>query len=106
MTKKNYEFAEDSFFLSRRRFMAVGAAFIAVMAIPVGWISSRIAKRNDYIKARSAGLYQDDAIAKIRVSHANPAVQQYYKDFGGEPLGHLSHDLLHTHFVDRTKLQS
>lgn len=106
MTKKKYLFAEDSFFLSRRKFMAVGAAFVAVMAIPVGWFSSKIASRNDYIKARSAGLYKDDTIAKIRVSHANPAVEKYYKEFGGQPLGHLSHDLLHTHFVDRTKLNS
>ncbi|MGL4475327.1 MAG: iron hydrogenase small subunit [Shewanella sp.] len=106
MTRKTHEFAEDSFFLSRRRFMAIGGAFIAVLALPIGWISNRIAKRNDYIKARAQGLYKDDAIAKLRVSHANPAVTKYYQEFGGEPLGHMSHDLLHTHFVDRTKLNS
>ncbi|MGL4447218.1 iron hydrogenase small subunit HydB [Shewanella sp.] len=106
MSKKTHLFAEDSFFLSRRKFMAVGAAFIAVLAIPVGWFSSRLAQRNDYIKARSRGLYQDDALATRRVSHANPAVEKYYKEFGGEPLGHMSHELLHTHFVDRTKLTS
>ncbi|MGL4517787.1 MAG: iron hydrogenase, partial [Shewanella sp.] len=39
MSKKTHLFAEDSFFLSRRKFMAVGAAFIAVLAIPVGWFS-------------------------------------------------------------------
>ncbi|MGI2261147.1 iron hydrogenase small subunit HydB [Shewanella sp. GXUN23E] len=104
MSKKNYLFAEDSFFLSRRKFMAVGAAFLAVLALPVGWFASKIERRNEYIKARTKGLYKDDAIAKLRVSHANPAVEKYYKEFGGEPLGHLSHDLLHTHFVDRTKL--
>ena len=104
MSKKSYLFAEDSFFLSRRKFMAVGAAFVAVLALPVGWFSSKLERRNEYIKARTEGLYKDDAIAKLRVSHANPAVEKYYKEFGGEPLGHLSHDLLHTHFVDRTKL--
>lgn len=106
MSKKTYEFIEDSFFISRRKFMACSAAFVAVLAIPVGWFSAKIAKRNDYIKARSAGLYKDDVMAKIRVSHQNPAVSQYYQEFGGEPLGHLSHELLHTHYIDRTKLKS
>ena len=104
MSKKSYLFAEDSFFLSRRKFIAVGAAFMAALAIPVGWFSSKIERRNQYITARTNGLYQDDTIAKLRVSHANPAVEKYYQEFGGKPLGHLSHDLLHTHFVDRTKL--
>ncbi|BCV34116.1 iron hydrogenase small subunit [Shewanella algae] len=105
MTDK-YQFTEDGFLLSRRRFMAVGAAILALLALPVGWLGSRIAKRNEYIKARADALYMDDAIAKYRVSHANPAIARYYSEFGGEPLGHLSHELLHTHFVDRTKLKS
>ncbi|MGL6122671.1 MAG: iron hydrogenase small subunit HydB [Shewanella sp.] len=106
MSKKTHLFAEDSFFLSRRKFMAIGAAFIAVLAIPIGWFSSKLARRNEYITARSKALYKDDSISKIRVSHANPSVEKYYKEFGGEPLGHLSHEMLHTHFVDRTKLKS
>ncbi|MDR8523150.1 MULTISPECIES: iron hydrogenase small subunit HydB [Shewanella] len=106
MNNNKHEFAEDSFFISRRKFMAIGSAFLAVMAIPVGWFASKVASRNDYIKSRSAGLYKDDSIAKLRVSHANPAVEKYYKEFGGKPLGHMSHELLHTHFVDRTKLNS
>ncbi|ADN76257.1 iron hydrogenase small subunit [Ferrimonas balearica DSM 9799] len=105
MSKKTYEFVEDSFFLSRRKFMAVGAAFMAALALPIGWIASRIQSRNDYINARTAGLYKDDAIAALRVSHANPAVAKYYEEFGGKPLGHTSHELLHTHFIDRTKLK-
>ncbi|GLS82224.1 iron hydrogenase small subunit [Paraferrimonas haliotis] len=103
---KQHEFAEDGFFLSRRKFMAIGGAFVAVMALPFGWLASKISSRNDYIKARSAGLYEDDAIAKLRVSHANPGITKYYQEFGGEPLGHYSHKLLHTTFVDRTKINS
>ncbi len=106
MSKKKYLFAEDNFFLSRRKFMVVGAAFIAALAIPVGWFTSKLQRRNEYIKARSEGLYKDDMIAKQRVSHSNPMVEKYYKEFGGEPLGHKSHELLHTHFVDRTRLKS
>ncbi|MBQ4891324.1 iron hydrogenase small subunit [Shewanella sp. MMG014] len=105
MSKKTHVFAEDTFFLSRRKFMVIGAAITAAIALPIGWISSRISTRNDYIRSRSSGLYKDDTISKVRVSHANKAVEKYYKEFGGEPLGHVSHDLLHTHFVDRTKLK-
>ncbi len=52
MTDK-YQFTEDGFLLSRRRFMTVGAAILALLALPVGWLGNRIAKRNEYIKARA-----------------------------------------------------
>ncbi|GAA4878790.1 iron hydrogenase small subunit [Ferrimonas pelagia] len=102
MSQKDHQFTESPFFLSRRKFMVVGAAIVAAMAIPVGWFTTRVAKRNEYIKARIAGLYQDDTIATNRFSHHNKAVQQYYREFGGEPLGHTSHKLLHTTYVDRS----
>ncbi|MBT1444841.1 iron hydrogenase small subunit [Shewanella sp. JM162201] len=106
MNNKPYLFAESRFLLSRRKFIALGGAFVAALALPVGWFSQKLMQRNDYIKARSKGLYRDDATAMLRVSHANPAVEKYYRDFGGEPLGHVSHELLHTHFIDRTRLKS
>ena len=31
-----------------------------------------------------------------------PAIQELYKEFLGEPCGHKSHELLHTHYVDRS----
>jgi ferredoxin hydrogenase small subunit len=58
---------------------------------------------NNYIKARTKGLYQDDEKSAVRVSHANKSVARYYQEFGGEPLGHLSHELLHTRYINRTK---
>jgi NADH-quinone oxidoreductase subunit G/NADP-reducing hydrogenase subunit HndD len=47
-------------------------------------------------------LYAIDAAEKVRVSHANKAVQQLYKDFLGKPLGEKSHHLLHTKYTRRT----
>ena len=38
----------------------------------------------------------------MRKSHENPAVKQLYEEFLGEPLGHKSHELLHTHYTPRS----
>nr|WP_267880193.1 iron hydrogenase small subunit [Shewanella marina] len=54
------------------------------------------------MRKRSAGLYQDDKQAEIRMSHASPAVQLFYEDFAHSPLSDIAHELLHTHYVDRT----
>lgn len=52
---------------------------------------------------RAAGLYNADRALPLRKSHENPAVQELYKEYLGEPLGHKSHTLLHTHYVERSK---
>ncbi len=40
---------------------------------------------------------------ELRKSHENPEVIGIYKEFLGEPLGHKSHELLHTHYVERVR---
>jgi len=51
---------------------------------------------------RTAGLYKDDQISKIRCSHKNPDVDALYKDFlGGEPNHGKAHDLLHRTYQKR-----
>jgi iron only hydrogenase large subunit-like protein len=37
----------------------------------------------------------------LRKSHENPEVIAIYKEFLVEPNGHKSHELLHTHYVQR-----
>ena len=58
---------------------------------------------NDILKTfkqkRANALYQEDEMKAERVSHKNPQIIQLYKDFLGEPNGHLSHELLHTTYV-------
>ncbi|HZK86689.1 MAG TPA: NADH-dependent [FeFe] hydrogenase, group A6 [Syntrophomonas sp.] len=75
--------------------------FIEVMCCPGGCIGgggqpipSTIAKRKERIDA----IYAEDAGLPIRKSHENPEVKLLYEDFLHEPLGHKSHELLHTHY--------
>ena len=103
MENKGYQYTESPFNVTRRQFITIGGIVIALMALPAIWLRSLTSARNDYILARTKGLYQDDEKSKIRVSHANKAVATYYKDFGGKPLSELSEELLHTKYINRTK---
>lgn len=103
MENKEYQYMENPSSLTRRQFITIGGIVIALLALPTIWITSLVSRKNDYILARTKGLYQDDVKSKIRVSHANRAVAKYYEDFGGKPLSERSEELLHTKYIDRTK---
>ena len=45
---------------------------------------------------RAKELYRYDEAYPIRFSHENPEVQALYREYLGEPCGHLTHELLHT----------
>lgn len=85
--------------------------FIEVMACPGGCVNGGgqpIVKASvrDCVDAkvdRAQGLYSEDKALPIRKSHKNPSIQKLYKEFLGEPNGHLAHELLHTHYVKRDK---
>lgn len=47
---------------------------------------------------RAKALYEEDVIMPERKSHKNHDVMKLYKEFLGEPNGHLAHELLHTHY--------
>lgn len=104
MKEQEYQYTENPFNVSRRQFITIGGIIIAFLALPAVWVNALVSSRNNYIQARTKGLYRDDEKAKIRVSHGNKAVAQYYKDFGGKPLGELSEELLHTKYVNRSKV--
>jgi len=53
--------------------------------------------------ARIAAIYREDEGKPIRKSHSNPAIVALYRDFLGQPLGHKAHELLHTHYIRRSK---
>ncbi len=81
--------------------------FIEVMTCPGGCINGGgqpIGADKEAIKARMAALYQIDSGDKLRVSHKNEFVQRLYTEFLGKPLGHKSHELLHTHYDKREVL--
>jgi len=50
---------------------------------------------------RAKALYQEDELLPERKSHQNTQVSELYKNFLGEPNGHLAHELLHTHYKKR-----
>ena len=78
--------------------------FIEVMGCPGGCISGGGQPRptNRAIReARMQAIYAEDAGKVQRKSHENPYILQLYAEFLGEPLGHKSHELLHTHYVQR-----
>ena len=83
-----------------------GWHFIEVMCCPGGCIGGGGQPRltTDAIrKARIKAIYKEDEGRPIRKSHDNPAITQIYKEFLHEPLGHKSHELLHTHYVSKAK---
>lgn len=78
---------------------------IEVMACPGGCIGGggQPYHRGDIkiLKERTDSLYAEDAGKNLRKSHENPYIKSLYQEFLGEPCGHLSHELLHTHYYNR-----
>ncbi|MBN2879532.1 MAG: iron hydrogenase small subunit [Clostridia bacterium] len=80
--------------------------FIEVMACPGGCITGGGQPRSDDADVRAKrmnAIYAEDEGKTLRKSHENKDLQQLYKDFLGEPLGHVSHELLHTEYVQRNR---
>jgi iron-only hydrogenase group A len=79
-------------------------AFIEVMTCPGGCLGGGgqpIPTTWDIRKKRAESIYAEDAHKPIRKSHENPEVTALYKEFLKEPLGHISHHLLHTTYEKR-----
>ncbi|MCX7625060.1 MAG: NADH-dependent [FeFe] hydrogenase, group A6 [Candidatus Sumerlaeaceae bacterium] len=78
--------------------------FIEVMGCPGGCIAGGGQPKpttRSIREARMRAIYAEDAGKPKRKSHENPFVAKLYEEFLGEPLGHRSHELLHTHYVPR-----
>ena len=87
-----------------------GFHFIEVMACPGGCIGGAGQPyhhgNSDIIRKRMEATYREDAGKPIRKSHENPDILAIYKEYYGEPCGHLSHEQLHTEYFDRsTKIE-
>jgi iron-only hydrogenase group A len=78
--------------------------FIEVMACRGGCIGGGgqpYGCTDEVRKMRIRGIYDADEQSTYRCSHHNPYIKQVYKDFLGEPCGHKSHELLHTHYESK-----
>ena len=80
--------------------------FIEVMGCPSGCICGGGQPRSDDPEVRTKRLkaiYTEDESKTLRQSHLNPSITAIYQEYLGKPGGHLSHELLHTHYFDRSK---
>jgi len=80
--------------------------FIEIMGCPGGCIGGGgqpIPTNPEIRQKRADAIYAEDEGLPKRKSHDNPEVLHLYKEFLGEPLGHKSHDLLHTHYKARKR---
>ena len=89
----------------------VSVDFIEIMACPGGCVNgggqpivpSSVRMDADIRAERAKAIYSEDKSLPLRKSHDNPYIKQLYDEFLGEPCGHKSHDLLHTHYTARAK---
>lgn len=80
--------------------------FIEIMACPGGCLGGGgqpIPTSPEIRKKRAEAIYAEDAHMPIRKSHENPEIQKLYKDFLKQPLGEISHKLLHTRYQPRDR---
>ncbi len=80
--------------------------FVEIMACPGGCLGGGgqpYPTNIEVRKKRAEAIYTEDENMPIRKSHENPEVIEIYKEFLHEPLGHKSHDLLHTHYRPRKR---
>lgn len=79
--------------------------FVEIMTCPGGCVGGGGQPIGVTLKkkmARAKALYSEDRGMALRKSHENPEVIKLYKEYLGEPLGHRSHELLHTSYVKRS----
>jgi len=80
--------------------------FIEVMGCPGGCISGggqpRLTDNAKRLK-RIQALYTEDEGKQYRKSHENPYITKLYDEYLGHPLGHISHELLHTTYTKKSK---
>jgi len=85
--------------------------FIEIMCCPGGCINGggqpiqpNWVRETVDVKALRAGvLYQEDLDLPERKSHHNSAVDIIYREYFEKPNSHIAHEVLHTHYVDRSK---
>ncbi len=78
--------------------------FIEIMGCPGGCISGGGQPRfsdKDTVQKRIQAIWREDEGKEFRKSHENPAIKKIYEDYLDKPLGHKSHELLHTKYTRR-----
>lgn len=76
--------------------------FVEVMSCPGGCVGGGgqpIHDGEELAEERGGKLYRLDESRALRFSHENPEVRKAYEAFLEKPLGHKSHELLHSNHV-------
>ncbi len=85
--------------------------FVEIMACPGGCVNgggqptqhATVRNFTDLKGIRGKALYEADKNLPLRKSHESEAVKTVYKEYFGEPGSHIAHEVLHTHYVPRSK---
>lgn len=92
--------------LTRRSFLKVAGVATAVAVAGLNFATTASAAAMDFVGKRQASVYEADTnVYKHRKSQDNPMIQKIYAKDGflhDGPCGHKSHELLHTHYTDRS----
>lgn len=79
---------------------------IEIMACPGGCIGGGGQPHHhgkaDILYARANALYEEDRRKQLRKSHDNPYIQKLYEEYMGKPLSAKAHELLHTHYFNKS----
>ncbi len=85
--------------------------FVEIMACPGGCVNGggqpvQPASVHNFVDLkglRGKALYEADKNLPVRKSHENEAVKAVYAEYFEKPGSHIAHEVLHTHYVTRSK---
>ena len=85
--------------------------FIEIMACPGGCVTgggqpivpAKVQMGINLKAQRAKALYNEDLKSTVRQSHLNPDVKKLYDEYFEKPGSHKAHELLHTHYIERSK---
>ena len=96
--------------INRRSFLKSCGVMTGYAVLSVNVASEALAAAMNFVALRQKSVYAADANSKIykyRKSQNNPMIAKIYSKDNGflhdGPCGHKSHELLHTHYIDRSK---
>ena len=97
---------EKTLGMTRRGFLKTAGVAAAVTLVNTSMVLDSQAAAVDFVGQRQASVYKADAkVYKIRKSQDNPMITKLYAADGflpDGPVGHKSHQLLHTYYFDRS----
>ncbi|MBI9080686.1 MAG: iron hydrogenase small subunit [Pseudodesulfovibrio sp.] len=95
--------------MNRRGFIKTCGVMAGYAVLGLNMTKEAVSASMDFVGFRQKSVYAADAnpkIYKLRKSQDNPMITKIYDKKTGflheGPCGHMSHHLLHTHYVDRS----